>query len=433
MFSSLFRLFGACALILLLMIHADAQPSDANYDEAKVGHYKLPDPLRLENGDPVRDAKTWKEKRRPELLRLFETHVYGKSPGKPEQIFFKKTSEDKNALGGRATRREVDIYFKQDGSGPRLGLLVYLPNAPTEPVPAFLGLNFDGNHTINKDPGITLTKSWVPNRKDKGITENKATLETRGSSTGRWEAEKIVDAGYALATIYAGDIDPDFDDGFTNGVHALFRSSGKSDGKPAPDEWGTVAAWAWGLSRALDYLETDKDIDAAKVAVIGHSRLGKAALWAGATDERFAITISNNSGCGGAALSRRNFGETVARINKSFPHWFCDNYNQYNHNENACPVDQHQLIALIAPRPVYVASAVEDQWADPKGEFLSARHADPVYKLLGTDGLPGSEMPPVDQPVMGAIGYHLRSGKHDVTAYDWEQYIKFANKHFMRK
>jgi hypothetical protein len=405
----------------------DAAAAEANYDETKVADYKLPDPLVMENGEAVKDAILWREKRRPELLRLFETHVYGKSPGKPESIYFKKTSEDKNALGGRATRREVDIYFKQDGSGPRLALLVYVPNKASKPVPAFLGLNFDGNHTINKDPGISVTKSWVPNRKDRGLTENKATLETRGSSTGRWEAETILDSGFALATMYAGDIDPDFDDGFKNGVHALYR---KEDKKPAPDEWGTIATWAWGLSRALDYLETDQDIDAKKVAVIGHSRLGKAALWAGATDERFAITISNNSGCGGAALSRRKFGETVARINTSFPHWFADNYNQYNDKEDACPVDQHQLIALIAPRPVYVASAVEDKWADPRGEFLSAKHANPVYKLLGTEGLPVDEMPAVDQPVMGRIGYHIRNGKHDVTAYDWEQYIKFAKKHF---
>ncbi|HEX7862011.1 MAG TPA: acetylxylan esterase [Verrucomicrobiae bacterium] len=423
MFSKLWLLVGVCVLAWLVRASFAA---DANYDESKVGDYKLPDPLVMENGDPVKDAKTWKEKRRPELLRLFETHVYGKSPGKPEKIFFKRTSEDKNALGGRATRREIDIYFNEDGSGPRLGLLLYLPNSAQKPVPAFLGLNFDGNHTINKDPGISLTKSWVPNRKDKGITENKATLETRGSSTGRWEAEKIVDAGFALATMYAGDIDPDFDDGFTNGVHALYR---KGDNKPAPDEWGTVAAWAWGLSRALDYLESDKDVDAKKVAVIGHSRLGKAALWAGATDERFAITISNNSGCGGAALSRRIYGETVARINTSFPHWFADNYNKYNNNENTCPVDQHELIALIAPRPVYVASAEEDKWADPKGEFLSALHANPVYKLLGTEGLPVTEMPEVDKPVTGTIGYHIRTGKHDVTTYDWEQYIEFAKKH----
>ena len=428
MLSRIFRLLSTVALSCSHMINTLA--AEANYDESKVGDYKLPDPLVTESGEAVKDAKSWKEKRRPELLRLFETHVYGKSPAKPEKIFFKRNSEDKNALGGRATRREVDIYFKEDGSGPRLALLIYVPNSASKPVPAFLGLNFDGNHTINKDPGISLTKNWVPNRKDKGIAENKATLETRGSSTGRWEAEKIVDAGYALATMYAGDIDPDFDDGFTNGVHSLFR---KDDEKPAPDEWGTIAAWAWGLSRALDYLETDKDVDGKKVAVIGHSRLGKAALWAGATDERFAITISNNSGCGGAALGSRIYGETVGRINTSFPHWFADNYNKYNDNENECPVDQHELIALMAPRPVYVASAEEDKWADPKGEFLSAKHADPVFKLLGTEGLPVSEMPEVDKPVMGTIGYHIRKGQHDVMAYDWEQYIKFSNKHFGRQ
>jgi hypothetical protein len=417
----------------VIMTDVDAQPKDANYDEDKVGDYTLPDPLKLESGAAVTDAKTWREKRRPELLRLFETHVYGRSPGKPDTMLFKKTSEDKNALGGRATRREISIYFKRDFSGPRLDLLLYVPNSATKPVPAFLGLNFDGNHTISKDPGISVTRNWVPNRKDKGITENRATLETRGSSTGRWEAEKIMDAGYALATMYAGDIDPDFDDVFTNGVHSLYNKSDKSSDKPAPDAWGTIAAWAWGLSRALDYLETDREINAKQVAVIGHSRLGKAALWAGATDERFAITISNNSGAGGAALSRRIFGETVARINTSFPHWFCDNYNYYNNNENAAPIDQHELIALIAPRPVYIASAVEDKWADPKGEFLSAKHADPVYKLLGTEGLPAAEMPAVDQPLMGTIGYHIRTGQHDVTAYDWDQYIKFANKHFPRK
>ncbi len=416
----------ASFLTAMTITDVDAQPANANYDESKVGDFILPDPLKMENGEPVRDAKTWKEKRRPELLRLFETHVYGRSPAKPEGLSFKKTSEDKNALGGRATRREVSIYLKADLTGPKLDLLLYIPNNTEKPVPAFLGLNFDGNHTVNKDPGISVTKNWVPNRKDRGITENKATLETRGSSTGRWEAEKIINAGYALATMYAGDIDPDFDDGFTNGVHALYP-------KPGPEDWGTISAWAWGLSRALDYLETDKDVDAKKVAVIGHSRLGKTALWAGATDERFAITISNNSGCGGAALSRRIFGETVGRINRSFPHWFCDNYNKYNENENACPVDQHELIALIAPRPVYVASAVEDTWADPKGEFLGAKGADPVYKLLGTEGLPVTEMPDVDRAVMGTIGYHIRTGKHDVTAYDWDQYIKFANKHFVRK
>ena len=297
------------SLFVFAMKNADAQVPEANYDEAKTGTFTLPDPLRFENGQPVADAAAWREKRRPELMRLFETHVYGRAPGKPAALVFEKTSEDKHALGGKATRREVSIFLRKDKSGPRLDLLLYVPNEARQPVPAFLGLNFDGNHTINTDPGITITTNWVRGND----------LKARGNSTGRWEAEKVIERGYALATMYCGDIDPDFDDGFTNGVHGLYP-------KPGPEDWGTLAAWAWGLSRALDYLETDRAIHARQVALMGHSRLGKAALWAGAADERFAIVISNNSGCGGAALSRRIFGESVARINTAFPHWFCDHY-----------------------------------------------------------------------------------------------------------
>ncbi|MEZ6062564.1 MAG: acetylxylan esterase [Planctomycetaceae bacterium] len=404
---------------------AFAQPDGFNYDESKVPKYELPDLLTTVSGDRVTDGETWNRIRRPEILNLFEENVFGKLPPNVPQLRTRIRSRVDNALNGKAIRREITVFFSDDDSGPAMDLLVYTPAASSGPVPAFLGCNFHGNHTVDPDPAIHITESWVRNDKERGIADNRATDKSRGSSSSRWAVSRIIERGYGLVTVYYGDIDPDYDDGFHNGIHALFPGSENRDGNTG----GSISAWAWGLSRALDVLESDPLIDGSRVAVFGHSRLGKTSLWAGATDPRFAMVISNDSGCGGAALARRRFGETVERINTSFPHWFCLNHRKYNGNEDAMPVDHHMLIALIAPRPVYVASAEEDTWADPKGEMLSLYHAGPVYELFGKHGLPSDTMPKVNEPVRTDVAYHIRTGKHDVTDFDWEQYMNFADAH----
>lgn len=406
---------------------SNASPSHANYDETLVPEYSLPDALVDEAGSAVDDIGAWRHSRRPEILRLFEQNVYGCMPGPASQTTV-QVLEEGLALDGRALRRQIRLHFHGSGAHSHADLLMYVPTASSHAVPAVVGLSFFGNHAVTHDPAVQLNSAWMRPDKQAQIVDHRATEASRGVNASRWSIERIIDRGYALVTAYCGDFDPDYDDGYANGVHPLFYRPGQT--QPAPDEWGTIGAWAWGLRRILDHLETYAQIDHRRVAVMGHSRLGKTALWAGALDERFAMVISNDSGCGGAALSRRRFGETIARINGAFPHWFCDNFRAYNEAEPSCPVDQHQLIGLVAPRPVYVASATDDGWADPRGEYLAAVHAGPVYALHGHSPLGLAEMPQGGTAhYENRIAYHLRIGKHDVTDWDWQQWLDAADCH----
>lgn len=365
--------------------------------EDSVGPYELPDLLKMPGGGRVTRKEEWPEQRKV-LLELFRTHVYGRSPGRPERESFEVLQKDASALDGKASLKRVAIRCGQADRNLEFQVTMFLPNA-RRPAPVFLLLNNRGPE--NTDP-------------------------TRAMKSGFWPAEDVIARGYGIAAIQLSDLSPDKPDRFREGAIRLME--GDREQRP-PDAWKTISAWAWGASRVMDYFETDRDVDAKRIAVIGHSRGGKTALWAGAQDERFALTISNCSGCTGAALSRRPVGEDVQKINTGFPHWFCDNYRQYNGRDAALPIDQHMLIALMAPRAVYVASAEEDLWADPKGEFLGLAHASPAFALFGQAGVKPDAMPGLELPLIsGRQGYHIRHGIHNLTPYDWQRDMDFADR-----
>jgi len=378
----------------------DAQPISTG--SGTVVTHPIPDPLVRRDGRRTITAEQWTQEHRGELLAIFEREISGRTPATPLAMSA-EVRDDSLIENGRIRRRQVRLTFRSEFGAATAELLVYAPANATKPVPVFLGLNSGGNWTVSRDTGV--------------LDANEA---SRGRHERRWPVDFITTAGYAVATLCCDDFFPDKDENsFPQSMQRLFPSAERG---PGPEQWGAIATWAWGLSRALDYLGTDPQFDAGRVAVIGHSRLGKAALWAGARDPRFALVISNDSGCGGAALSKRIAGETVQAINTRFPHWFCTNFRRYDNREEALPVDQHQVIALVAPRAIAVGSAFEDTWADPVGEKLALTGAQPVFALFG--------IPPLDAPATERdrrLHYHVRNGEHDIILSDWQEYVAFAD------
>lgn len=358
-----------------------------------------PDPLIGSDGKEVSSPERWEKVRRGEILELFRANVYGRNPvERPDSLRIEAVGEADDAMEGMAVRRQFDISYKGPGGEGKFRLLLFVPKAARKPVPAFLFICNRGKKNID------------PDREEKSPF---------------WPAEEIVSRGYAAAAFFNGDVAPDRPDAFLKeGAAAIFDSQ---EGRK-PDSWGAIGVWAWGASRAMDCLEAVPEIDKGKVAVVGHSRGGKTALWCGAQDIRFAMAVSNGSGCSGAAMARGKKGEHVADINKTFPHWFCGNYKKFDNAEASLPVDQHMLIALMAPRLVYVASAQDDAWADPASEFRSCILASPVYALFGLKGPGQGSMPAIEKPLhSGVIAYHIRPGVHDLTLYDWNRFMDFAD------
>lgn len=394
-----------------------------NYDEAKVGAYTLPDALVLQNGQPVRDAKTWWAKRRPEIVSLFETQQFGRAPGRPAGESFEVFDKGTPALDGKAIRKQIRIYLNAAKTGPNIQLLVYLPAGAKKPVPMLFSINFSAVQNATDDPGIKPETVWDPK------TGTRVAPPEFGKRFGHIDVLPLLEAGLGVATYYYGDVDPDMPNGFANGIRAQYLKQGKSDREP--DDWGSIAAWAWGMSRVQDYFETDKDIDAKRVAIHGISRLGKTVMWAGAHDQRFAAVIASCSGEGGAALSHRDYGETVGHLTAPdrFPYQFAKNYGKYGGFPDKAPFDANLLIALVAPRPLLLQTGDTDKWSDPKGEFLAAVAAGPVYRLLGKQDLGTGTWPAAKEPIFHDLSYYMHDGGHGMVPSDWSIYIKFLKEH----
>ena len=385
----------------------------------------LPDPLVMLNGQHVQTTNQWNQERRQELRALFEHYMYGPIPASLAHLQPKLLGQYPDFLDGKAT---IKLITLETGSShrdaPRIDLMLIVPNLRRAPAPVFLAMNFCGNHTLTQDPRVPLTRGWVPSF-CKGCTNNGATDVSRGTQSADWPISVMVQRGYALAAFYSGDVDPDRAE-VSEGLYK-YLANGDPARNSAADR-GTLAAWAWGFHRCVDYLTQDPDIDAGRIAAVGHSRNGKAALLAAAFDDRIGIAFPHQAGCGGSAPSRGKVGESVKVINEHFPHWFNANFKQFNTDPERLPFDQNGLVALCAPRAVLFSAAQEDQWANPAGQFEVLQAANGVYRLFGVPGLDAEQMPPQRQLVGKRLGYYIREGKHSMTADDWRVFMDFADR-----
>ena len=408
---------------VLFVFTTFAQRRNVNQDESKVPVFLLPEVLVSSTGEKITTSAQWEKTRRPELRNLFSKLIYGDpfTSSSAINVKYETLGENPTALNGKAICKQVKITLSKNNLVREIFLLIYLPTTIKDNIPVFLSYNFDGNHTVHPDPEILISPSL-------GKISSKDQNQERGNQSSRWNIEMIVNEGLAVVTACYHDVFPDHKDLKDESILPLYDDYETKKTNAHTEQ--AIGAWAKGYSIIMDYIVSEHIFDSKKVALMGHSRQGKAALWSGALDTRYAMVISNNSGCGGAALSKRKFGETVELITNSFPHWFCPAFSGFANKEEDLPIDQHELITMIAPRPVYIASAEEDLWADPKGEFLSGVYAASVYNLYGLKGLETETMPPINSPIMNHIGYHIRTGKHELTRYDWEQFVCFANRFF---
>lgn len=386
----------------------------------------LPDPLIGMDGRAIKSRGAWFRERRPELKRLFQHYMYGAIPAKPQRMEFRVEAVYPDCLAGKATLKLVTIRFG-DPDAPRIDLMVIVPHQRRGRAPVFLAMNFCGNHALLPDPRIPLTRGWLYSS-CAGCPDGKATEASRGSQAGDWDVGQILDRGYALASFCSTDVDSDRAE-VSDGIYAWLARQPGSPVSAGPHDRGTISAWAWGFHRCVDYLVTDRELDGKRIVALGHSRNGKTALLAAAFDDRIALAIPHQAGCGGTAPSRGTVGESVKQINDRFPHWFNGQFKQFNEDTARIPFDQHCLVALMAPRPVLLSNAVDDQWANPSGQFEVLRAADPVYRLLKAGGLEVRQMPEPGQLSAGKLGYYIRPGKHSMTREDWRVFLDFADVH----